>query len=200
MAAKRVLALVVLAVLASARPANADWLDIIWEMTGPQMIGIGATCERSVRADGDWRCIVPFKRLGRPLGGARNEPLDWLWVSASAFYYVSTSHKGYGGGDVQGFGFDPMLVFSRFRGEDVRFTSGFGLSLQRFWSSDFDAVGNAGLKFQPVAVEFPVGGTAKAKLAYNLRYYWDGFESTPPVLAKASLGEATHGIVFSVTF
>ena len=38
MGGKRVLALVVLGVLACARPADAGWLDIIWEMTGPRMI------------------------------------------------------------------------------------------------------------------------------------------------------------------
>jgi hypothetical protein len=199
MAGKRVLALVVLAVLASARPANADWIDFIWEMTGPQMIGFGAGCERSIRGSGAWQCDVPFKRFGPQLG-ASNDPDDWLWVTASAFYYVSTSHKGYGGGDVQGFGVDPMLVLSRFRGDKVRYTSGFGLSLQRFWSDDFESVGNAGLKLQPIAVELAAGGRAKVKIAYNLRYYWDGFESSPPALEKRSEGEATHGLVLSVTF
>ena len=27
--------------LACARPADAGWLDFIWEMSGPQMIGVG---------------------------------------------------------------------------------------------------------------------------------------------------------------
>jgi hypothetical protein len=37
-------------------------------------------------------------------------------------------------------------------------------------------------------------------LAYNLRYYWDGFESAPPVLRKKAAAETVHGLVISFTF
>ena len=83
----------------------------------------------------------------------------------------------------------------------MRVSSGFGLTLQRFWSSDFDAFGNAGFKFKPIAVEFSLPiSTARASVAYGLQYYWDGFESAPPVLRKTGTPETVHGLVISFTF
>jgi hypothetical protein len=78
--------------------------------------------------------------------------------------------------------------------------------LQRFWSDDFEAFGNSGFKFRPIAVEFPVGGPFRLNVAYNLRYYWDGFEAipagqgTPAVFRKADQPETVHGLGFTVTF
>jgi hypothetical protein len=201
MGGKRVLALVVLAVFACARPADAGWLDIIWEMTGPQMIGVGAGCEVSLARNGDWRCTVPFKRLPNRLGTADQKDDRW-WLSAYTYYYWSTAHKDYDGFAVQGLGVDPMVSFAHYRSR-VRITHGVGFTLQRFWSDDFATVGNAGLKIQPVTAEFRLGGTVKLELAYNLRVYWDGFESRPsipPVLTKTSESERTHGVVVSLTF
>ena len=199
MGSKRVLALVVLGVLACARPADAGWLDIIWEMTGPRMIGIGGACERSIKRDGEWRCILPF--IGAPRPGGRAPAAEWFWVSAESYYYFSTAGNGYKAFDVQGFGFDPMLSLSQTSSKGVRVSSGVGLTLQRFWSSDFDAFNNAGFKFKPIAVEFPLPiKTARASIAYNLRYYWDGFESAPPVLRKTDAPETVHGLVISFTF
>lgn len=198
MGGKRVLALVVLGMLACARPADAGWLDIIWEMTGPRMIGIGGACEKSIKRDGEWRCILPFIGQPRP-GGAPAD--DWFWISAESYYYFSTAHNGFKAGRVHGFGVDPMLSLSRTSTRGVRVSSGLGFTLQRFWSSDFDAFGNAGYKFKPIAVEFPVPiGTARASVAYSLRYYWDGFESAPPVFRKAEAAETVHGLVISFTF
>lgn len=198
MGSKRVLALVVFGVLACARPADAGWLDFIWEMTGPQMIGIGGGCEMSLARNGDWRCTVPFKRLPNRLSTSDQKDDRW-WVSAYTYYYFSTSYNHYDANAVHGFGVDPMLSFAHYRGR-VRITHGAGFTLQRFWSDDFQTVGNAGLKIQPVTAEIPVAGTVKMKLAYNLRVYWDGFESNPPALTKTSASERTHGLVVSFTF
>ena len=198
MGSKRVLGLVVLGMFACARPADAGWLDIIWEMTGPRMIGIGANCERSIKRDADWRCIFPL--VGSPRPGDRQTSDDWLWLSGETFYYFSTSGNGYQTGDVQAFGFDPMLLLSRTKNR-VRVTSGGGLTFQRFWGSEIDGFGNAGFKFRPIAVEFPLPvRTLKVNIAYNLRYYWDGFESAPPVFRKTDAPETVHGLVIAFTF
>ena len=196
MGGKRVLALVVLGVFACARPADAGWLDIIWEMTGPRMIGVGAGCEVSLNKH--YRCTVPFTRLPDGLGRSNQDDDRW-WVSAYGYYYWSAAYNNYNAYDVQGFGIDPMVSYSKFHGK-VRITNGVGFTLQRFWSDDFPTVGNAGLKIQPVTAEFPLGGTLKLELAYNLRYYWDGFESAPHMLRKKAASETVHGLVISFTF
>jgi hypothetical protein len=141
---------------------------------------------------------VPFKRFPNRLGTSNQQDDRW-WVSAYSYYYLSTSYNDYDANAVHGFGIDPMVSFAYYR-RGVRITHGGGFTFQRFWSDDFATVGNAGLKIQPVTAEFPVGGTVKLKVAYNLRAYWDGFESNPPALATKSESERTHGVVISFTF
>ena len=194
MRSRRLLAFVVLAVLACARPAHAGWLDFIWELTGPQMIGFGGSCEMSLGRNGTWRCTVPLKALG-----SRSPGDHWFWISAESYYYFSLPHNGFEGGRVRMFTFDPMVSLSRRTG-DTRVLSGLGLSLQRFSSADFDGFGNAAIKLRPIAVEFPAGNRLRVTVGYNLRYYWDGFESAPPVLSKSDRAEVAHGLTFAFTF
>src|SRR5688572_25761864 len=107
MRSRRLLACVVLAMLAYARPAHAGWLDIIWEMTGPRMIGIGGECEIAIARNPDKGCILPLGRFPR----VQAPKEQWFYLSTEAFYYFSVPHKGFSTGEVQGFGVDPMLLF-----------------------------------------------------------------------------------------
>lgn len=220
MGRRRLLAFVLLGMLAWARPAHAGWLDIIWEMTGPRMIGIGAGCEISIARDPAKGCDFPAK--GLPNGKVKD---DWFWFSTDAFYYFSASHNGFNGGDVGGFAVDPMVLFSRIKSprpnaqgiilpaKAIRVTAGAGFTFQRFWGDDFNSFGNKGFKFRPIGVEFPLGlKSLRANVAYNLRYYWDGFESIPAVdgtattpripavFRKVDKPETVHGIAISITF
>lgn len=200
MGRRRVRALVFLGVLTCARPADAGWLDFIWEMTGPQMIGIGGGCEKSLQS-GEWRCDVPGRRFPGVLG-TRNQQDDRWWVKAYTYYYFSTSYNDYDAFHVQGVGFDPQLMVAYYPGERdrVRITHAAGVSLQRFWSDEFAETINSGsIKVQPIAAEFPFLGP-KLKLALNLRYYWDGFTSLPPDMTRKEQSEGTIGFVASFTF
>jgi hypothetical protein len=199
MGSRRVLALVVLVVLASARPADAGWLYFIWEMSGPQMIGIGGGCERSLRS-GEWRCDVPLRRFPDVIR-TRNQADDRWWVKAYSYYYFSTSENQYDAGKVQGFGVDPQLMVAYYpgAGKSVRVTHGAGVSYQRFWSEGFTDTVNAGsYKVEAVSAEFGTG--AKLKVAVNLRYWWDGFTSPAPNMTRQEKSEGTIGFVASFTF
>lgn len=198
MGSRRVLALVILGVLVTARPAHADWWDFIWEMSGPQMYGLGGGCEWSLSTKGEYRCTIPAQRLPRRLG-TMDQKKDPLWVSAYSYYYWSTGKGEYFSGHVQGFGVDPMLSYAHYWGP-VRVTHGAGVSIQRFWSSDFDAVSNFSYKIQPITGEWKWGST-RQKLSLNLRYFMDGFDTTtPPKLGKTEKSEGTIGFTFGVMF
>ena len=213
MVGRKVGAVVVLAVLACARPADAGWLDFIWEMTGPQMVGFGIECEVGIARNPDRGCIIPGWRFSNANIARGEKPQDhWFWVSTGAFYYVSTDEEFTSSG-VRGFGVDPMVLFSRFNDKrTIRVTAGAGLTVQRFWSDDFEAFGNSGFKFRPLAVDFPVAGRMRLNVAYNLRYFWDGFESSPAVegtpttpripavFRKGDQAETVHALGFTVTF
>lgn len=199
MGIRRVLALVILGVLMTARPAHADWWDFIWEMSGPQMIGIGGGCEWSLQSD-DWRCDIPLRRFPGALKTRDQKRDDHWWAKTDAFYYFSTAKNGYDPGNVYGFGVDPMVTYAYYGG-GWRFSHGTGVSLQRFWSADFaESINNVSFKIQLISAEVGIGGTAKLKLAYNLRYFWDGFASAPPGLSRKEGSEGTQGFVISVTF
>jgi hypothetical protein len=220
MRSRRVGAFVVLAVLACARPADAGWLDFIWEMTGPRMIGFGVECEVGITRDPDKGCTIPFKTFLQTRDGKSRDSKDpWFWFSTGAFYYVSADHKGFSAGEAHAIGVDPMVLFSRIkdneaeRSKSIRVTAGAGLTLQRFWGDHFEAFGNTGFKFRPLAVEFPLGiGEIRVNVAYNLRYYWNGFEAIPAVdetpttpripaiFRKVDQPETVHGFVIAFTF
>lgn len=206
MGSRRLGALVVLAVLVFARPADAGWLDFIWEMTGPRMIGIGIDCEVGLARKPDKRCLTPLGRIPWPKVDDPDPQDHRFFFASEAFYYLSAPYKSFGWGEVQGVGVDPIVLFSRIRTNSVRLTSGAGFTVQRFWGDGFDAFGNIGLKFRPLGVDVPLPGDLRLNIAYNLRYYWDGFEVIPPAgetpaaFRKVDQAEAVHGITIAIRF
>jgi hypothetical protein len=222
MRSRRVGAFVVLAVLACARPADAGWLDFIWEMTGPRMIGVGVECEVAIKSKRDKGCAIPgwrFQQFKSDKPRDSKDPDPRFWFSTGAFYYVSADYKGFSAGEAHAIGVDPMVLFSRIkvnearRSKSIRVTAGAGLTLQRFWGDEFEAFGNTGLKFRPLAVDFPLPyKSLRVNVAYNLRYYWDGFEAIPGVdetpttpripalFRKVDQPETVHGLVIAFTF
>ena len=216
MRSRRLMALVMLAMLTCARPADAGWLDFIWEMTGPRMIGFGIDCEVAIARDPATACVTPFGRFPRPGTARLREGFDpRFWISTEAFYYRSKNSEAFSSSKgVNGFGVDPMLVFSRIKdmkypSKSIRFTAAAGLTLQRFWSEDFEAFGNSGFKFRPLSVEVPFIQDTRLNFAYNLRYYWDGYEATsavegtqriPAAFIKVDRSETVHGFTVALIF
>ena len=108
--------------------ADAGLLDIIWDMSGPQMIGKGARCRVPVTG-GDTRCdIFSIRRGGDALDTITDR--DW-WVNLEGAVYTSTG-KNEGNTDYEAFrtfmlSFEPLVeVASKNRGT-VRVFHGAGL-------------------------------------------------------------------------
>lgn len=153
-------------------PARAGFLDIIWEMSGPQMIGYGVVqCRVPIKGD-KTSCEITEKRLGP---GATTISERRAWVSLEGAVYVSTG-KNQGATDYRAFrtymaSFEPEVEVASKRSGDVRLFHGAGLASHFLAGPDFRRFTNAGIKVRPIAFEFG----ERFELAYNERYYPNGF-------------------------
>jgi hypothetical protein len=174
---------VLCATLVFPQTARAGLGDIIWEMSGPQMVG------------GIIRCRMPFGS-GKKECGIRvlskdtppNPEVEHVWFAFEGGVYVSTGQNSggtnYTAGSIWMFAFEPMLEF-RYDG-DISAAydrprdgvpgvgavyGGVGPLINRFLvKGDTPAFTKYGIKLRPIAIAW--SGWA---IEYNVRLYPDGF-------------------------
>jgi hypothetical protein len=196
---------VICATLVFPRQARAGLADIIWEMSGPQMVG------------GIVRCRVPFDggnvRCQLDLSvAALASNREWVWLALEGGVYVSTGLNNHGidyeAGHIGMIAFEPMLEFSYGRGVDMVNANrrgsdvgavyfGAGPMINHFLVRGSPPFVKYGIKLRPIAITFS-GWT----ISYNLRLYPDGF--TPDEftsLTPAKIGrpfEAVQSVSVSI--
>ena len=211
MRAKVLLWIVTLAILAVPRTSHAGLIDVILEMSGPQLLGFGLQCDIALDDGATPQCMLFGKRLGWETRRSGR-----VWVDFLAAAYFSTGRDGeedglqirFSGGRARMIGFDPMisLRWNPNSTSSHRWYSGVGLLLNRFFGPDIDAFNNWALKLRPVGWDWdrPVpflGLNLKLDAAYNLRLYPNGFDATPTGgLSSTSELEAVHGFLVGVSF
>jgi hypothetical protein len=175
-------------------------MDLIWEMSGPQLIGAVIGCKVELNADLNECSIV-----GWPV--KRSSGLPRAWLSVEGGIYTSTGKNAdidYHDFDTNMLAFEPML--------EVRSTgpTGFvvyhglaGLSYDFLFGRDFRRFDKFGVKFRPVAVAFNTG-RVRWDLAYNLRLYGNGFTADEftrePRVDIDRPFERTHGFSIGLLF
>ena len=165
-----------LVLLACPRTGSAHWLDIIIEMSGPQMIGaIFLHCNVEVTG-GPPECRVIDRQVAGPERLKRDRK---AWFGFDAIAYTSTD-KNSNGDDYRAFrnhmvAIEPMLevrVLPETRG--WTFYHGLaGLSVDYLFGSgvsDYDSFWKTGLKFRPIAANY-----RGWDVAFNFRVYPDAF-------------------------
>jgi len=167
-------AAIVIALLAFPRVASAGIFDLIWEMSGPQMIGaVLVHCEFNVRSEGR-ECGV----VGKRVAGDAGEPAQRLtWVSVEAAAYVSTGKdseaRAYDAFDTYMLAIEPIFMVRSTTKGQWTFHHGSGVTYNRLFSSDFSSFDKAGLKFRPIGVRWR--GAVDFEADFNLRVYPNGF-------------------------
>jgi hypothetical protein len=155
-----------IALLCLPRESAAGLGDIIWGMSGPQMVGVVAHCRVEIG-----RPITDCHILNRPADG-KVEPSRW-W-SLEGGLYGSTPRNSDDGNDEYGWFDVGMLTFEPVY--EVRWapglSSGAGVGYNFLFGKDFGSFHKFNLKIRVLAVESP-----QATLAVNLRYYPEGFTS-----------------------
>lgn len=194
------------ATLAYPTHARAGLGDIIWEMSGPQMVGVVVRCRVPFDRQSEGpHCIVNILGL--------DEESEKVWLAVEGGAYVSTG-KNAGGvdykfGRIGMFAFEPMLEF-RYAGNiaaayDRRerqkvFYGGVGPMINSFIvRGSTPAFAKYGVKLRPIA--FAMAGWA---VEYNLRLYPDGFTPDqfgfgPPLKFNRPF-EAVHSVGVSIPY
>jgi hypothetical protein len=161
--------------------ARAGLADIIWEMSGPQLVGVVLRCR--VPVDGGKKsCDV---RLARNFLYEKKNP-EKVWFAIEGGAYVSTGHNSggidYKFGRIGMFAFEPMMEFRY--GGDIRnaydktlvprvgaIYGGIGPMINSFIvRGSTPAFAKYGVKLRPLAITY-----SDWTLEYNVRLYPDGF-------------------------
>ena len=197
MRVKRVIWLALLVALAAPRSASAGLLDYIWELSGPQLLGVGAQCERGLWPSQTLQCFffVP-NRTGREQHARQR-----IWLLVEPALYFSTGKNSTEGGHQFDFrfrraemaGIDPMVAYRVPGGLKPRFYVAAGFSLNRFFGPDVDDFFNWAYKLRPIAADLPLCRRFTLQLAYNLRFYPSGFAARDRSNGGAVLSKG-HGL------
>ena len=174
---------VICATLVFPQHARAGLGDIIWEMTGPQMVGAIIRC-RIPFGGGARQCGVQLVAPDPKLAAAQGTEAERVWVAVEGGPYVSTGKNAedtdYKFGRIWMFAFEPMLEF-RYDGDISRayeknsrvgaVYGGFGPMVNRFLvKGPAESFTKYGIKLRPIAIAY--NGWA---IEYNIRLYPDGF-------------------------
>ena len=164
-----------LAMLGVPRPSHAGLLDFIWEMTGPQMLGVGYGCFFTTSFERE-ECRV--HGVTAPVeyehDAASRRPLLCLRhvVHASSTDKNSKTQE-YDWFDVQMVMIEPGLAF-RSIGESgvsrVRVYHGVGVTWNYLFGKDMRGFDKFGYKFTPIDVAYK-----QVAVAFEMRLYPNGF-------------------------
>jgi hypothetical protein len=177
------------------RAASAGIIEIIAEMSGPQMIGYFVECR--LLPSGTWdSCKFPH-----PLY-MRTPPSRKYWISIGGGLYTSTT-RDVGGVERGWFDdfmltFEPILEFESKTTPVQLYHGVIGFSYNLLAGKGYSPFANAALKFRPIGIVIPLRENLGLDLSYDLRLYPRGF--TPedfgrtPVTPSVSESEWVHAI------
>jgi hypothetical protein len=175
---------ILLSLLAIPSTGHASIIDIIWGMSGPQMIGVVLHCEIDLEhksADPDKKDVIECRGIDYLFyKQLKPRPLRRAWLSLDAGYYFSTS-KDSDGNQFDWFenhmvAFEPLLEVRSYTSTDANFMLHHGLmgiSYDVLFGENFDTFDNVGLKFRPMGVTI----NKRYNASFTLRYYPRRFTS-----------------------
>lgn len=161
---------------AAPRATEASMLDFIWELSGPQLIGVGVSCRWDFNKNVDVCDFAPSTRANADRAAERSR----LFFSVGATAFVSTSKNSpsqvdYKWGDVYMIAAEPALsVSSVDRGSRMRLYHSVGVSYDLLFGKNFDTFDKASIKLTPVELVFP---DKHVSLAATIRLYPNGFSN-----------------------
>jgi hypothetical protein len=175
--------------------AAAGIIEIIIEMSGPQMLGFLVECR--VPLDGT---LDQWTVVGKKVAGQDAPPPRKLRFALEGGVYVSTGHDvdglDYEFGKTYMLAFDPMLEIETVtRPRFAMYHGVMGASYNFLFGEGFRKFANVGFKLRPIGVVI----ANRVDLSYNLRLYPNGFTADQfgmlPLVPESGGPEAVHGIV-----
>ncbi len=194
-----VLGLMMFALLGVPRRSEAGLLELIWEMSGPQMIGSGASCLYTFSMQ---KVGVPARGCVLQRSEQPNINLHGPFLVLGGSGLVSTSKDSdtqeYGWFDANMVAFEPgVLVFSKVStSSELRVAHGTGVTWGLLFGDNFRRFDKFGYSIVPVEVSYK-----KFIVALKIRIYPNGFTDDEfgfgPRLDFDRPAETTYGFSFS---
>ena len=202
---------ILLSLLAIPSAAHGSIIDIIFGMSGPQMIGVVLHCELDLEhksADPDKKDVLECRGIDYLFyKQLKPRPVRRVWLSLDAAYYFSTGKNS--DGNVYSKFNDHMVAFEPIL--EVRsYTSGennfmlhhglMGVTYDLLWGEnsqgqDYDTFDNVGLKFRPIGVTI----NKKYNASFTLRYYPRRFTSEDFGIINPAQDKTAGEFVYGVT-
>jgi hypothetical protein len=207
----RSLAIALFGVLAMAKPAHAGWLDVIWEMSGPRMLGMRVLAievglgrpvsPNVVRADASRRLLGPVWKPKPSFVDLASEYRWWLMTEMYAYGSTEKTVDTVPLGRVWMLAIDPMLAYGRRLENGARVYTAYGFSFNRLFGPDIHPAGNWAIKLRPLAVDRTFGWLTLGA-DYSWRIYPGGFDvgANPPSLTRGTKTEIVHGPSLEIGF
>jgi hypothetical protein len=188
--------------------ASAGIGEIILQMSGPRMLGVGLEC-RMVFSGTREPCKVSSPATA--VFFAENQPDVKMWLSLGGGFYWSLNKtvdgQDYDTGEVKMWSFDPMLEIESkawpIENKNLKlqiYHGVLGVSYNLLHGDAFPTFSNAALRLRPAGIVIPFSTNWGVDFSYNVRLYPRGF--TPEDFGKVALpdtepnrGEAVHSFV-----
>jgi hypothetical protein len=181
-------------------------IDLIWEMSGPQLVGYLSQCRIALDGTPEFCNVFGKKVSGQ---GARSTTRIWLSLEGGPYLSTGKNAEGVTGSNYEAWkvamlAFDPVLEF-----ESVRKTNGFslyhglaGVSVNLLFGSGFDAFTNGALKVKPIGAAIPIGDHWRFTIEGTLRFYPSGFSADQfgktPATLQLNRPEVVKGLAFGL--
>jgi hypothetical protein len=204
--------LVLAALLAVPRTGSAGIGEVILELSGPKMFGVGLECR--LLLSGDWESCKVSTALGKVLG--ENQPNRKVWLALGGSFYWSldsdVNAQHYDTGEVKMWSLDPMLEiesWGRGSGDDLRlqvYHGILGVSYNVLHGKNFPTFSNAALRLRPFGIVVPFNKNWGIDFSYNIRLYPNAFEAedfgkvTVPGFEPGAGTEAVQSFVVGLRF
>jgi hypothetical protein len=188
---------VAILVLSTPRTGSAGIGELIWEMSGPQFIGLGLDCKFTLQGTLE-QCYAVVPAVARERSGPKSK----VRLSFEGMGYFSTGKNSEGTdyefGHVWMLAFDPMLEYVSRQSERVTLYHGFmGVSYNLFLGDGFDPFSNVALKLRPIGIRYK-----DFAVEYNIRFYSNRFTpdefGQPPLPTTNGMAEAVHSVSFLI--
>lgn len=210
-----VLGALLIALLGFSRPTEAGLLEIIWEMSGPRMLGLSYGCMINARSGSLEECRfgptptrdLATAALNNQATATSTDPNRKVFVVLGGSLLTSTSHdsknddgslrQGYDWGEIWMLAIEPGVAWRWHEGRRVQLHSGTGVSYELLFGRDIKAFDKFAFTVTPIDVGWK-------RLAGGLRFrlYPHGFtddEFKPGPLVKKDRGfEFTWGFTASI--
>jgi hypothetical protein len=168
------------ALLAFPHVSDASIWDIIWSMSGPQMVGVVFHCEYDVQGVDPTKDTIECRALDKlVMFETAPRRLRRIWLTLDANLYTSTGRNSESN-EFEAFknfmiAFEPLVEVRSFTSDrgngNLSFHHGLGgLSYDFLFGSDYQAFDKAGFKFRPIGLTYK-----KFNASYTLRVYPNGF-------------------------